>query len=144
MRMEAKNAPPVGATLRMRMESWEDVWRRRGEMLLTLGVSSGVVWATTILASPNSKVSIWPPLIIFGIVAALGAYCTFAPDLRRLPLPGRTHAATTERQANTGLPRPREGLAGACGRGFGRVYSTAEDINTTSLLTCRARHFHPP
>jgi hypothetical protein len=67
-------------------------------MLLTLGVSSGVVWATTILASPNSRVSIWPPLIIFGIIAAFGAYCTFAPDIQHLPLPGRRHAAITERK----------------------------------------------
>jgi hypothetical protein len=72
------------------MDSWEQIWRRRGEMFAALGISSAFLWLSASVASPNSKFNIWPPLALCGLMTVAGLYMMFAPDVERLPLPGRS------------------------------------------------------
>lgn len=75
------------------MDSWDQIWRRRGEMFAALGFSSAALWLSASVANPNSKVNVWLPLGLCGLLAVAGLYMMFAPDVERLPLPGRSSGA---------------------------------------------------
>jgi hypothetical protein len=64
-------------------------------MFAALGISSAFLWLSASVASPNFKVNIWPPLAICGLMAVAGLYMMFAPDVERLPLPGRSSGAAS-------------------------------------------------
>ena len=43
-------------------------------------------------SSPDAKVSLWPPVIVCGVLALAGLYMMFAPSFERVWLPGRAGA----------------------------------------------------
>lgn len=84
------------------MDSWEGRWHRWGEMLIAVGVPSGIIWTATIAASPSAKVSIWPADVVCGFIVLLGIYFLVAPSVSRLWLPGRDTAVMAQSRHHPG------------------------------------------
>jgi hypothetical protein len=83
--------PPPGPSA---LDVWRERWQRKGELLVTLGVTGGITWLAAALPTQSqTHVSIWPPLAVFIPIAVCGIYVLLATEIRSLPLFGRNRAA---------------------------------------------------
>src|SRR5579859_2216911 len=69
------------------LDRWKDSWHRKGELLFAVGFTGGATWITGVVPS-KSNVSLWPPLLFFGLVVIIGAFVIIAAEYD-WPLPGR-------------------------------------------------------
>jgi len=106
-------------------------------MFLALGFSSAFIWLSTILASPASHVSIWPPLVLCGLMAAAGLYMMVAPDVERLPLPGRSTAAASRTRHSRVYERHVDDLHAFADTAFESIHirSNGRRFTTISPIT---------
>jgi hypothetical protein len=64
---------------------------RQGELVMATGLVGLATWLAAALPSQHeTKVNIWPPIVLFGVLFAVGVYVMVAAENKRWPLPGRS------------------------------------------------------
>lgn len=96
-------------------------------MFAALGISSAFLWLSASVASPNFKVNIWPPLAICGLMAVAGLYMMFAPDVKRLPLPGRSSGGASRTRQSRVYERHVDDLHAFAASAFDSIHITSNE-----------------
>ena len=124
------------------MNSWSDTWRRRGELLITVGLASGAVWLSILPTQHLAIGSIWPALAVSIALVVIGGYLHVAPDYERLPLPGRQEAVRQGRRHSPAFREHVEDLHQFANRCHDSLYVQVQ--GNPPLLTVKSISFARP
>ena len=72
------------------LDAFHERWQRRGELLVSISVTSAFVWLAAVLPTVHAThVNIWPPIGIALAMLAVGIWVIVAAETGKLWLPGR-------------------------------------------------------